>query len=58
MSKHEKRFNNLIGDDTFNTDFEELDYYDPYFDDFSKNNKEVEGGNDPWYYGETDYIDQ
>ena len=36
---------NPIKPDTFDTDFTELDYYDPYYDDFTKNNKEMEGSN-------------
>jgi hypothetical protein len=57
MSRHEKRFNNAIENDTFTTDFTELDYYDPQYDDFSKNNKPIEGYEEPWYFGPTDYID-
>ena len=42
MSKHEQIFNSPINDETFDIDFEELGYYDPYYDDFNKNNKSVE----------------
>lgn len=45
MSNREQRFNSPIKKDTFNTDFTELDFYDPYYDDFTKNNKEMEGLN-------------
>jgi hypothetical protein len=41
MSKHEQIFNNPINDETFDIDFDELGYYDPYYDDFNKNNKSV-----------------
>jgi hypothetical protein len=57
MSNHEQRFNNPITYKTFDTDFTELDYYDPYYDDFSRNNKEVEGGYPEWHYGYNDYVD-
>lgn len=57
MSNHERRFNNPIKDDTFDTDFTELDYYDPYYDDFTKNNKEMEGSNPLLWQGSNDYQD-
>jgi len=57
MSNHERRFNNSINNDTFDTDFTELDYYDPYYDDFTKNNKEMEGLNPLIWQGSNDYQD-
>ena len=41
MSKHEQIFNSPVSDETFDIDFDELGYYDPHYDDFSKNNKSV-----------------
>ena len=41
MSKHEQIFNSPVSDETFDIDFDELGYYDPYYDDFGKNNKSV-----------------
>ena len=49
MNKHDQLFNNVINDETFDIDFRELDDYDSYYDDFSRNNKPVEGGRE--YYG-------
>ena len=46
MSKHDKAFNRVITDDTFRIDFRELDDYDPFYDDFSRNNKPMEGDRD------------
>jgi hypothetical protein len=46
MSKHDKAFNRVITDDTFRIDFRELDDYDPFYDDFSRNNKSMEGDRD------------
>lgn len=39
MRRHDQSFNSPVTDDTFNIDFSELDDFDPYYDDFSKNNK-------------------
>lgn len=44
MSGNDYRVN-PIKNNTFNIDFTELNYYDPYYDDFTKNNKEMEGSN-------------
>ena len=61
MSKRDRMYNNQIVDDTFNIDFSDLDYYHPYYDDYSKNNKPVEGGHDYYGYfgyGGDDYVDE
>lgn len=42
MSKHDHLFNNIVNDETFDVDFRELDDYDPYYDDFTRNNKPVD----------------
>lgn len=39
MRRHDQSFNSPVTDDTFNIDFSQLDDFDPYYDDFSKNNK-------------------
>lgn len=51
QSKHEQKFKNPITNDTFNIDFDELNYYDPVYDDFSKNNKPMEGSDEEWWRG-------
>ena len=40
---HDLNFINAVKTNTFDTDFTELDYYDPYYDDFTKNNTEMVG---------------
>lgn len=50
MSKHDKAFNRVITDDTFRINFRELDDYDTFYDDFSRNNKPMEG--------DIDFIDE
>lgn len=59
MPNHERRFNNTINDDTFRTEFDDVRFYDSYYDDYTKNNKPVEGGFDPtdFLFGNNDYED-
>jgi hypothetical protein len=62
MSKHEQIFNSPINDETFDIDFDELGYYDPHYDDFSKNNKSAEDYASPWngswhYANYDEYLD-
>ena len=64
MSKRDQMFNNPIKDETFDIDFRELDDYDSYYDDFSRNNKQVEADDyDRYYsarfgYGSDSYVDE
>ena len=64
MSKREQMFNNPINDETFDIDFRELDDYDSYYDDFSRNNKQVDADDyDRYYsarfgYGSDSYVDE
>ena len=64
MSKREQMFNNPIKDETFDIDFSELDDYDSYYDDFSRNNKQVDAEDyDRYYsarfgYGSDSYVDE
>ena len=64
MSKREQMFNSPIKDETFDIDFRELDDYDSYYDDFSRNNKQVEADDyDRYYsarfgYGSDSYVDE
>ena len=64
MSKREQMFNSPIKDETFDIDFRELDDYDSYYDDFSRNNKQVDADDyDRYYsarfgYGNNSYVDE
>jgi hypothetical protein len=64
MSKRDQMFNSPIKDETFDIDFRELDDYDSYYDDFSRNNKQVDADDyDRYYsarfgYGSDSYVDE